>query len=410
MRLILFSLLFFYHITTNAQEQLFDLLYQNAQSHNHSAYDMRTSAMSLPFIDDFTYYTHYPNTSLWIGSSVYINNTYSIQQPSFGIATFDGLNYKGVPYNNVAFSYGYADTLTSQPIDLSTYTLADSIYLTFMYETGGLGQTPETSDSLLVELKDDMGLWHMIWSKEGSAAMPFRVAQIPLLNAFYLHNDFQFRIRNKATLSGNNDHWNIDYVRMNSGRYYNDNVINDIALSKSPLGILHNYTAMPFKQFIVDTAAALQKPKVYVRNNALSADNCLFACEINNITTGTIDLAFPGTSKLIAGNSSDEFEYSRPTINTNATDSLLIRCKYYIDPGAATSNINNDTLITYTHINNYFAYDDGSAERTYGIYGLNSKLAYKYTTYVGDTLQYIAIHFGHMNVDVSNKLINLNIW
>ena len=46
----------------------------------------------------------------------------------------------------------------------------------------------------------------------------------------YFYEDFQFRFRNIASLSGNNDHWNIDYVRLVANRALveQDTVIRDV--------------------------------------------------------------------------------------------------------------------------------------------------------------------------------------
>ena len=47
----------------------------------------------------------------------------------------------------------------------------------------------------------------------------------------YFYEDFQFRFRNIASISGNNDHWHIDYVRLDKNRSVveQDTVIRDVA-------------------------------------------------------------------------------------------------------------------------------------------------------------------------------------
>lgn len=47
----------------------------------------------------------------------------------------------------------------------------------------------------------------------------------------YLYNGFQFRFKNYASLTGNNDHWHIDYVRLDKNRSVTDTSISDIAFS-----------------------------------------------------------------------------------------------------------------------------------------------------------------------------------
>src|SRR5690606_23851452 len=79
--------------------------------------------LTLPFFDDFSkpFNLAYADTGLWENSSsVWINDGMAIQPPTLYVATFDGLNSSGAPYNtNEVLLTGYTDTLMSRPIDLS---------------------------------------------------------------------------------------------------------------------------------------------------------------------------------------------------------------------------------------------------------------------------------------------------
>ena len=55
--------------------------------------------LSLPFLDDFSHGGPYPDTNFWIDNAAYINNTYPICPPTLGVATLDGVNNEGQPYN-----------------------------------------------------------------------------------------------------------------------------------------------------------------------------------------------------------------------------------------------------------------------------------------------------------------------
>ncbi|NBX27973.1 MAG: hypothetical protein EBR55_06990 [Chitinophagia bacterium] len=103
-----------------AQEQL-STFYRNNRnvSFDHSAF-AKTTALTLPFFEDFTNYETFPNPLKWKDALVYINNSFPINPISRGVATFDGLNTFGVPYDSVnKYAAIYADSLTSQIIDLS---------------------------------------------------------------------------------------------------------------------------------------------------------------------------------------------------------------------------------------------------------------------------------------------------
>src|SRR5690606_37405864 len=99
--------------------------------------------ISLPFFDDFSQQYYYPDADKWEDNYVYINSNYAVNPISYGVATFDGLDSTGYPYNfNNPTSHGVADYLTSKPIDLSSVT--DSVYLSFFFQPQGNGNRPET--------------------------------------------------------------------------------------------------------------------------------------------------------------------------------------------------------------------------------------------------------------------------
>jgi len=78
--------------------------------------------LSLPFYDDFASDYSRPNSKLWSDSFVYINNSFTNNQPSVGVASFDALNEKAEIYSSSSVNSVDADLLTSKPIDLKNYT------------------------------------------------------------------------------------------------------------------------------------------------------------------------------------------------------------------------------------------------------------------------------------------------
>lgn len=93
----------------------------------------KPTALGLPFFEDFTDNSPYPNTERWVENEVYINNTMAKGIISRGVATFDALNAQGKVYSDTVAAYEtiYADSLTSLAFDLSTYQPSDSLYLSF---------------------------------------------------------------------------------------------------------------------------------------------------------------------------------------------------------------------------------------------------------------------------------------
>jgi hypothetical protein len=70
----------------------------------------------------------------------------------------------------------------------------------------------------------------------------------------------------------------------------------------------------------------------------------------------------------------------------------------------------NDSTITEQVFENYYAYDDGSAEQAYGPTGANARLAVKYTPYEADSLIGVKICWVPSVTDVSNELFLLTVW
>ena len=80
-----------------------------------------------PFIDDFSYDFPQVNPDLWDQSSVFVNRTYPINPPTIGVATFDGMNEKGLARDFYpSTSSEPSDTLLSKEIDISGVDSAES--------------------------------------------------------------------------------------------------------------------------------------------------------------------------------------------------------------------------------------------------------------------------------------------
>src|SRR5436190_24349664 len=101
------------HFSTQAQEVVTELgsnpslIYFDKNVRQDEAVQaplQKQASIVLPFKDDFyyAYKSKYPLTSLWEDSLVYVNSGFPKAPPSFGVATFDGLNRHGYPYDNPA--------------------------------------------------------------------------------------------------------------------------------------------------------------------------------------------------------------------------------------------------------------------------------------------------------------------
>jgi hypothetical protein len=421
--IVLFLVISF--VAINAQEVISNLNYNQAliatgAARNNTTVSAKRNSLSLPFFDDFANKEVYPKADLWVDNFVYINDHLQTNAISYGVATFDGLNQFGRPYNTTTpNAYGTADTLTSLPIDLSAFTSDDtSIYLSFFYQPMGLGDWPNEDDSLLLEFKTLGNNWKEVWASAGFSAKPdsaiFKNVMIRLDDPFYFVNDFQFRFRNLAT-SGNNDHWHLDYVYLNSGRGAVDSVMRDISVIGIPTRILKNYTAMPWNQFVDNqTEEADTSFKIFYRNNFSDDRNMQFIYDVEETFTNT-----PLDNNALSFSPFPPFSYffkeytNSGFIPFNATgDSVLLTIKQYLDVVNATPLfIENDTSSYQITFYNFLAYDDGTAEKSYGLEGPGlKKFSYEFNLNKPDSLRAIQVHFSHITSNVNDLLFTLFIW
>ncbi|MCF0074817.1 T9SS type A sorting domain-containing protein [Dyadobacter sp. CY261] len=376
------------------------------------------ASLNLPFFDDFsTSKTPAPNTRNWLtGSGVYINNTLTSSHPSVNVATFDGLNANGIPYNVVnPLTQGYTDTLTSQPVNLGGKVAADSVYLSFYWAAKGLGELPDSSDFLRLELYSKTNEWVPVWTQLGyEVDTLFHQQFISIKDPNYLHDGFQFRFRSYGRSSGPYDSWHLDYVYLNAKRSVKQPYLFDVAMRKPVSNILRKYTAMPLRQYRANpqsfTADSVRTDIVNHFNNF----NILTSTfTLTDVQRGTEYARNVQRSIYVASLKSQTLGVKLSPLNpAGPLDSLHLISKFYITttdtiPGANLKT--NDTITARTALADYFAYDDGSAE--YGVQ-MNQKLgrvAVQYVLAKADTIGGVRMSMVSFNKDISGQGFTIQI-
>ncbi len=383
------------------------------------------SAVALPFLDDFSYNSYFPDNLLWEDSAVFINRSYPINPVTIGVATFDGLDANGMAYDISASTQAQrADSLTSRAIDLS---VVDSAYLLFYYQSEGLGDNPQTEDSLVLEFLtgvDTAGfpVWKHIWSIPGQTTQEFQRMEFNIKGANYLHAGFRFRFRNYATLSGNYDHWHIDYVKVDEYSAGQIPDLNDVAFVYENPKLLKRYREMPLVQYQENTAGELRDTlDIILRNNnaGLSVDYKYDVYENSNQIEHYPYLGNLSSTRNVQVNIYDSignFSFVQPPIflsdtifKSTTSDSATFIFKNVIKT-SPSDNKNNDTLTHSQKFNSHFAYDDGVAEFAYGINVQGAKMAYQFELNKADSLRIIQIYFAPMQNNVSNINFDLVVW
>jgi len=389
--------------------------------------DVQVDTISLPFIDDFSYYARssQPNRKLWMDLYVFINNNYPIQPRSNGVATFDALDADGNVYKNTSATFP-ADTLTSCPIDLGESNV-HNVYMSFFYQPQGYGDAPDPGDSLTVQFKSSIaGKWRTVWSTPGTTVHPFKQVLLPV-DGEYLYKGFQFRFVNYVSLEqdrfntgkkGNVDHWHVDYVRLDKSRHENDTAMYDVAMIAPMKSLIKGYHSIPWNQFELFFIAGRLKDSVGMtyRNNHNRGHRVSRYFAITDVYKNITYPFSPGGDENIGTgeimtfrqpvNISDPFESA-------SVDSVLFELKGYLETDFDDRK-ENDTVRYYQFFKNYFARDDGIPESGYGYIGYNAQgcaIACRYETLMPDTLQAIKIYFNPTFDDVTTKYrFKIAVW
>ena len=409
----------------NGQEVLSTLISNPILSVEKQIVNKKKRAITLPFFDDFSYNRPNVNIDLWQQSSVFVNSDYPINPVTIGVATFDGLDEYGFARNFSQINPSApSDTLLSQEIDLSTI---DAAYLIFYFQGKGIGDSPQFNDSLVLEFFSDALIWEQIWFSFGQSMQEFEKV-IQIINApKFLHNAFQFRFRNYATISGNFDHWNIDYIKLDELLSSSDtSVLNDVSFVYNIPSFLKTYEQMPWSHFKNNEEAELKDSiDVILRNNQSNSFRTFkYDLFTNNAWTPQFPLyngSYNGPYELEINVYDQIGNYFLEDPNTVSIendifdsfveDSVSFHLKFVSSHQlVADYNLLNDTIFHIQHFNSSFAYDDGVAESAYGINVSAAKLAYQFKLNRPDTLRAIEMYFPQILDSVNHIPFYLTVW
>jgi hypothetical protein len=396
---------------------------------NPYSYYSKTDQMQ----DDFSAPGPYPDSAKWIDNTVFVNTDYPVAPINIGVATFDGINKYGYPYDFTAAPTLSVpcDTLTSKRIRMTGAANDSSYFLSFYYQAQGRGNAPEPEDSLFLEFRSsrDSITWREMWAHPGYSLFTpdtsFHRAMIPL----YKHGDtaqyvavnwFQFRFRNYATPCGNLDHWNLDCVDLRPGRTAHDTIIAQVSFVYQPLSFLANYQSMPWKQYKggADIAA---NAHIYVRNNDVGNRNVTYEYQGSHygvpFSTPWNGATDPGLPPFLTNGYSSYAPTAFPPVASNGFsfgNSLSDTTAFQINHILYENIANKDTIKTIQRFYNYYAYDDGTAELGYGLEGTGTaagaQLAVGFTTNIADTLRGVQYFWNPILKNVSLDGFRLCVW
>jgi hypothetical protein len=395
--------------------------------------------MGLPFLDDFAWPSSFeesgfdrPELVRWDSSPVRRTSTFAISPPTIGVATLDGLDDGGYPYAfNTSDPHGWADTLTSRKILLGGMTADNNVNLSFWFEGGGIGNAPDLGeDSLVVEFKSigfEGDIWTRVWSNDTITTNEFIQVIIPIYDGIHLHNSFQFRFRNYGTLEGNADLWHIDYVFVaENGSIGNPQ--EELAFLYPAYTLLRNFSAMPWTHY-TDNPEFHMRDSLHVAhtNFGTTANNQEYTgitiqvgedaptmynnefIQNVNVPIGPFSTEYLSTLLDMTGVTASVL-YDPLTSDTTATFNVSLweeEVGYYTNQ---TAVYDNDSIGFTQVFDNYYAYDDGSAEKAYSLESVGGQLAVRYPLSIPDTLDGIKIHFTPFYDNAELETFVIKVW
>ena len=313
---------------------------------------------------------------IWTDQDVFRNDNYAINPWTIGVATFDGLDETGYPHDwsNPSVE-DWADALTSKPIFLSQKGVGDSLYLSFFYQAGGRGESPENGDSLVLEFYlPSIDNWGSVWSTTGFTSDEWYYEHVCLDTSIYFQDGFKFRFRSYGNLTGSLDHWNLDYVYLNENRSIADTIMHDWAFTTPPISMLENYSAMPWKHYQQLTASSTVNSVIIPSYNSSDNDKLLQPCSMDLFYDNSLVSNHPYAATVLNVPQLSYFDMLYdlganfqfdPSINDTF---VAFDARFYLATNTTPERLSeNDTIYHQQIFENYYAYDDGSAEAAYGL-------------------------------------------
>ena len=355
-----------------------------------------TTALALPFFDDFTTPLEgTPNPLKWMPTGgAFASNRLAIQPLTRGAATLDGLRANGQSYSGQMNSlYGPIDSLVSQPINLSGLTPNNNVSLSFAWQAGSIVSAPNAYVAgrqpvrLQLLAKSDVGNWEEVWVYNSLAARtPFRQQVVLLNQARYLYGNFQFMFVASGNLSNNHDNWSVDYILLDRGRTagladttFQDSGAGGGLTGGNPSGgmrsPLRRFASMPVWQFNATSPPSseltdrlgvnysnLRSSLAPLNVNVLGTVQQLPAGPVvgtwlqRSLPLGTLPRLTPvtGPASAVALPATPGAKRLRYTMALNSQEQNPL-------------TLPNDTIFRDVELANYYAYDDGTAEGNTGL-------------------------------------------
>lgn len=389
---------------------------------------IQAEPLTLPFWDDFS--DSPLDSSKWISEGVTVSTTVANTAPSIGTIILDGIDEMGRPYSTVQFEQGFTDRITSKPINLTglSPSEANSVFLSFFWQSGGKAEIPDENDFISLEFLDQDSLWVNVWEQAGGLTAEeffFTQEMIKVLPPF-LHDKFQFRFQIKGRRSGPFDSWILDYVFLHKNRNPAELSFPDRALTLSNTRPFEKYAAIPLFLLKKDTELEWKATSNEFKNLDRGFRAMEYSFEIrekeNQNLVKSINSNTPFNPVPIA--QERRTFTSNPIIDVTLpqeeTDYEIV--SYLVTGDGLLSGVENGVIVTYPEVDfrindtvrttlairDYLAYDDGSVDYSAGINQRSGMLAVRYE--VNSTVYLKGLSINFTNFTQLGGVIDLMVW
>jgi hypothetical protein len=213
-------------------------------------------------------------------------------------------------------------------------------------------------------------------------------------------------------LSGAYDQWNLDYILLDQGIDSSNYVYDEVAMQYVPSNILKNgFTSMPWTHFkeaplsyLADSLFAYERNLGPVENIA-TRFSIRYQNNFYQVPTPFINPTGNANQEIIA-----PFAYDGSLLNNAALNDSMVTAEVctYINP--TDIHLDNDTACYSLALSNYYAYDDGTAERSWTVQAPGAKVALKFNTVKADTLLGLGIYWIPYGVNHQSQTFFLRAW
>lgn len=272
--------------------------------------------------------------------------------------------------------------------------------------------------------------WTLAWTALGDKLDTFLVHNdvyfknvlIPITDTAWLKSDFQFRFSNYGSISdiaswqSNTDHWHIDKVYLNVGRSMNDIFTREVTFVEPAESFVKEYYSMPIWHYNLLNYYK-EEFEIYANNNDSIDHSCKYYYQVEdedgNILpdfnyTGTINTIEPFYTRDVTNYQPFAYPPIIHWFDFSNHNERVYKINHYIHDEDLISI--GDTISNIQNFANYFAYDDGTAERSYGASVSGTRIAVQFRTTTVDTLRGVQIFFNKTYGQSSGRYFDIGVW